>query len=908
MTHLTKSLCLLAIVLSCLTSFAREYEGSRTNSILLNGAWEFVRGEGDEHAETARGGAKLRWQQVMLPGTFMTYKVWEQEASDTKFVWARRSFEIAPDQAKGLAVLRWNRIACGAAAYINGQMVGENEPTGPFQVIIPVGILRPGENQIVLKVRGAAGVRKSRSGNALIPAGFGVGMPEVTDDMWIDFAHAAYMKWVLAMPDLVGSCVRLRVTPVGLEPAEDLQIVARVTRWPDGPLMGEGSASAKLVPTADPLGGEHFFVDVPMPGCEPWTHEKCPLYLAHVQLTREGDVLDEVTFRFGMREIGVKDRNYQLNGQNLWLRGSNLVFEWNWGGIIDGKEKEYLVTEAREMSMNSFRTHTQPPPRLWCDVCDEHGTMILAEFPVLYNYQDYKFTPAEYEIWHRNVLTDVAGWMARLWNHPSVIIWVLSNESQGDNAWEEGPYQDFVNALDPTRPTLRTGTTGTKDNYDVHTCGNITDTVEGNLQAGIASWFQEAGNRTTTNTEYMNYFGHPKTQWAGVDDAIADQIAAAQIGAEHTEAMRRERVDGIWPYMYAGWTRTRQAARVHETEQGSAVWKGGYAAPPSAAWHSALSPVLASLDLFDPDYFTAQQVTTDLYLINDSWHDAQVHVDLLLTRECPEFIPEATCFDNPVNKWSFDFSVKADCLEKVPVTWQLPNEEGCYWLTARMTGVAGRPVLSQRFVRAITPPEVSEELKTREFVVLGSDDAAQRFFESHHLHVSSHLDNLLPDTHVVVVWDASRLSREDKRQSRAIDRFLRAGGQMLVLATSSWDWPELCDIQIKHDPRFSRVFPYKDATSQLPTGIDPQWLIRWNGLPGTVAVGTLEGAGMSGAEKILWAKEPGTTVMAVVPTVSRDGHIVVAQLDIQHRVNRSQDDYDPVAERVLLSLLSEAAR
>ena len=120
----------------------------------------------------------------------------------------------------------------------------------------------------------------------------------------------------------------------------------------------------------------------------------------------------------------------------------------------------------------------------------------------------------------------------------------------------------------------------------------------------------------------MNYFGHPKTQWAGVDDAIADQIAVAQIGAEHTEAMRRERVDGIWPYMYAGWTRTRQAARVHENEQGSAVWKGGYAAPPSAAWHSALSPVLASLDLFDPDYFTAQEVTTDLYLINDSWHDA----------------------------------------------------------------------------------------------------------------------------------------------------------------------------------------------------------------------------------------------------------------------------------------------
>ena len=163
------------------------------------------------------------------------------------------------------------------------------------------------------------------------------------------------------------------------------------------------------------------------------------------------------------------------------------------------------MTEAREMSMNSFRTHMRPPPRLWCDIGDEHGTMILAEFPVLFNYQDY-----------------------------------------------------------------------------------------------------------------MNFFGHPRTQWTGVDDGPANALAVAQIGAEHTEAMRRARLDAILPYMYAGWTRTRQAARVRETGKGSAVWKANYAAPESAAWHSSLSPVLASLDLFDANYRTGQEITTDLHLINDS--------------------------------------------------------------------------------------------------------------------------------------------------------------------------------------------------------------------------------------------------------------------------------------------------
>ena len=91
----------------------------------------------------------------------------------------------------------------------------------------------------MLKVRGVPPVCESQSGNALIPAGFGVGLPEVTDDVWLDFADTAYMKWVLALPDLAGSRVKIRVTPTGLQRAEDLTLVAQVKSWPDGKVMGK---------------------------------------------------------------------------------------------------------------------------------------------------------------------------------------------------------------------------------------------------------------------------------------------------------------------------------------------------------------------------------------------------------------------------------------------------------------------------------------------------------------------------------------------------------------------------------------------------------------------------------------------------------------------------------------------
>jgi hypothetical protein len=217
-----------------------DWEGRRANSVLLNGDWEFSVGDGSERAESPEGANRLSWQAVTLPGPFMS---WSREAAnETKVIWTRRSFTLTPAQAGGLAVLRWNRIACGAAAFINGQKVGENEPTGPFQVIVPAGVLRPGDNEIVLKVRGAAGVPKSRSGHALIPAGFGVGIPEVTGHVWLDFAEEAYMKWVLALPDLAGSRVRIRVTPTGPRSVDDLTIVAQVKSWPDGEVVGQGRA------------------------------------------------------------------------------------------------------------------------------------------------------------------------------------------------------------------------------------------------------------------------------------------------------------------------------------------------------------------------------------------------------------------------------------------------------------------------------------------------------------------------------------------------------------------------------------------------------------------------------------------------------------------------------------------
>lgn len=68
-------------------------------------------------------------------------------------------------------------------------------------------------------------------------------------------------------------------------------------------------------------------------------------------------------------------------------------------------------------------------------------------------------------------------------------------------------------------------------------------------------------------------------------------------------------------------------------------------------------------------------------------------------------------------------------------------------------------------------------------------------------------------------------------------------------------------------------------------------------------MGSLAGPALTAAKKLLWVREPQTIAAAEVPVAGRKGAILFFQLDVQGCLDRSQPNYDPVAERVLINLL-----
>lgn len=868
----------------------------------LNGTWQVQLERVDKPSRQPPELLADSWTEVQVPGPLFKENA-EESNNNLRCAWARRTFRLTAEQAQRGAVLKWGGMRFGATIYVNGERVGQRVPVGPYTLLLRPGILRQGENVLLLCVGGWGGIPRGEAGFPLFPTGsatqgWGGKNPCIPEGIWLEFYDRVYVERALALPDIRGRRAVFRVDLTSSRPLpRDVLVEAIVRDAESGETVGQVSqvVSALTVPA---------FISVPMSSVKPWTPQTPNLYEAQLIASADGQPCDRVTFRFGMRSIEVVDGHYRLNGQPLWLRGSNLVYEWLWGDVFKGKEKAYLVDEARRMNLNCFRTHTMPPPADWTNVCDQYGTMILAELPVLYNHMDFKFTDSELATFNAHALDDAEQWISKLWNHPAVILWVLTNESPGFNeAFESGEFWQFVKRLDPTRPVMRAGPAGragTPEVYDMHTCHNFAAGAEGELLRIART---EAGRkdqrRTLSNSEYMNVFGKHTERWLGAPQHENAALVFAEFALEHTEAMRRASFDCILPYMFAGWTGLRDQPR----------WRDDYPTPMAAALHSSMAPVLASLDLFNRNYFADQELTVPVVLINELSTDVPATIDYYLTARDPLFVPDESALQAAVWHQSRQRNFRANTVERDEITVPVPQAEGAYFLAAVVRRPGDQPVISQRVVRAVAPvaPVAIEPLKRQRVVLLGGDPVARWTMRALNLEpLTAWPHDAPPD--VALVWDARRITPQDKENTAAILDWIQRGGRQVMLDQDRWDWPELIDIRLSEKGDYlrgmsSRAFLYGDVgTRAIFSGLRPEHFMRFNGLLGRIADRYFRDPLPAGAVKLMWMENPNEPILVSVPI--GEGEILLCQLQLKERIAPDSEHYDPVAQHLFVNLLT----
>ena len=180
---------------------------------------------------------------------------------------------------------------------------------------------------------------------------------------------------------------------------------------------------------------------------EKWNLESPNLYTMVVRLKQGNSVVDEDQRRFGFRNARFTDRGFELNGQQIKLRGldRHQTFPFVGQAMAARGQKRDAYVLKRELKCNIVRTSHYPQSPDFLDACDELGLLVFEEIPGWQHVGD--------ERWQELSIDNVRRMVRRDWNHPSIILWgVRVNESRD--------YHDFyvktnavAHELDPTRQT-----------------------------------------------------------------------------------------------------------------------------------------------------------------------------------------------------------------------------------------------------------------------------------------------------------------------------------------------------------------------------------------------------------------------------------------------------------------------
>lgn len=166
----------------------------------------------------------------------------------------------------------------------------------------------------------------------------------------------------------------------------------------------------------------------------PWDVDRPQLYTLRSELLVEGEVVDTEHTRFGFRTARfTPDRGFFLNGRPVKLHGVCLHHDLgSLGAAFYPDAARRQLSLLRGMGVNAIRTAHNPPAKAFMDLADEMGFLVMSE---IFDVWQRPKTPNDYaryfDAWHER---DVASWVRRDRNHPSLILWSIGNEIHDTHA------------------------------------------------------------------------------------------------------------------------------------------------------------------------------------------------------------------------------------------------------------------------------------------------------------------------------------------------------------------------------------------------------------------------------------------------------------------------------------------
>ena len=181
-------------------------------------------------------------------------------------------------------------------------------------------------------------------------------------------------------------------------------------------------------------------LETEIPDVQVWTPERPVLY--GLTLRSEGEVIGE---KIGFRSVCVVNGVVRMNGKPIKIRGVNRHDSYpDTGYYCTEKQMRKDLELMKQHNINGIRTAHYPNAPLFYQLCDEYGFFVISEADIESHgcanvYQNLDWTRrggncgmgmlAMEPLYHKSIVDRCERMVKQNYNHPSIIIWSLGNES-----------------------------------------------------------------------------------------------------------------------------------------------------------------------------------------------------------------------------------------------------------------------------------------------------------------------------------------------------------------------------------------------------------------------------------------------------------------------------------------------
>ena len=184
-----------------------------------------------------------------------------------------------------------------------------------------------------------------------------------------------------------------------------------------------------------------------------WNGRKDPyLYYIKAELLKGEERLDEVGSEIGFRSFRIDpERGFILNGEEYPLRGvSRHQDRKDKGNAISKEDHEEDMALIMEVGANTIRLAHYQHDQYFYHLCDKNGIVVWAEMPYISQHMSQG---------RENTISQMKELITQNYNHPSIVVWGLSNEITMGNPKDPDMLEnhrilnDLCHTMDKTRLT-----------------------------------------------------------------------------------------------------------------------------------------------------------------------------------------------------------------------------------------------------------------------------------------------------------------------------------------------------------------------------------------------------------------------------------------------------------------------